>query len=226
LFRGRYKAILIDSSAYVLQVSRYIHRNPVELKRPLVEHLAAYSWSSYPAYINQASSPEWLFRETVYGELAHAHRYAAYQRFVDSGNDKETQTLYEAKRLPSIWGDKLFKEDAYDHALAMTKEVDQKGMRTVLPMEVIIDAVAEQFGITPESIRKTTRGQGARNVPRWIAMKLCQERGGAKLREIAEQFHVGHYSTVSQTIGRLNRLLDDDEIVRSRFNMLSQDLTL
>ena len=36
LFRGRYKAIVIDASNYLLQVSRYIHRNPIELKKPLV----------------------------------------------------------------------------------------------------------------------------------------------------------------------------------------------
>jgi hypothetical protein len=29
LFRGRYKAILIDAEAYFLSVVRYIHRNPV-----------------------------------------------------------------------------------------------------------------------------------------------------------------------------------------------------
>ena len=32
LFRGRYKAILVDEDSYLLQVSRYIHRNPVEVK--------------------------------------------------------------------------------------------------------------------------------------------------------------------------------------------------
>ena len=32
LFRGRYKAILVDEDAYLLQVGRYIHRNPLEVK--------------------------------------------------------------------------------------------------------------------------------------------------------------------------------------------------
>ena len=32
LFRGRYKSILVDETAYLLQVSRYIHRNPIEVK--------------------------------------------------------------------------------------------------------------------------------------------------------------------------------------------------
>ncbi|MDH3604639.1 MAG: hypothetical protein OEU26_33960 [Candidatus Tectomicrobia bacterium] len=30
LFRGRYKAILVEANTYLLQVSRYIHRNPLE----------------------------------------------------------------------------------------------------------------------------------------------------------------------------------------------------
>lgn len=32
LFRGRYKAILIEKDSYLTQVSRYIHLNPVEAK--------------------------------------------------------------------------------------------------------------------------------------------------------------------------------------------------
>ncbi len=64
-----------------------------------------------------------------------------------------------------------------------------------------------------------------KNIPWWIAMKLCQEVGGAKLTEIAKVFNVGHYATVSQTIGRLNGLMDEDDEVVGGFNMLSQDLT-
>jgi len=60
LFRGRYKAIVVDADRYVLLVSRYIHRNPIDAQRPLVERLADWPWSSYPAYRRQARAPEWL----------------------------------------------------------------------------------------------------------------------------------------------------------------------
>ena len=56
-------------------------------------------------------------------------------------------------------------------------------------------------------------------------MKLCQEVGSAKLTEIAEVFEVGHYSTVSQTIGRLNRLKNEDRQYEVDYKLLSQDLT-
>jgi REP element-mobilizing transposase RayT len=51
LFQGRFKAKLIDSDEYLLQVSRYIHRNPLSISTPGVE-LARYPWSSYAAYLN------------------------------------------------------------------------------------------------------------------------------------------------------------------------------
>ena len=63
LFRGRYKAFLVDEDHYLLQLSRYIHRNPVEAKPPLVQSLDTYPWSSYPAYINYTKAPAWLQRD-------------------------------------------------------------------------------------------------------------------------------------------------------------------
>ena len=41
LFRGRYKSILVDADSYVLQLVRYIHRNP--LKAGLVRRLDQYA---------------------------------------------------------------------------------------------------------------------------------------------------------------------------------------
>lgn len=52
LFQGRYKAVLIQNSEYLLYLNKYIHLNPVEL---LVEgqSLIQYPWSSYPAYLKK-----------------------------------------------------------------------------------------------------------------------------------------------------------------------------
>ena len=69
LFRGRYKAILVDADSYLLQVSRYIHRNPPETKVSMVNKLEEYPWSSYVAYINRAICPTWLEREEVLSAL-------------------------------------------------------------------------------------------------------------------------------------------------------------
>jgi len=51
LFRGRYKAILVDSDAYLLHLSKYIHLNP--LSAQMVDSLNEYEWSSYLAYVDK-----------------------------------------------------------------------------------------------------------------------------------------------------------------------------
>ncbi len=92
LFRGRYKSILVDEDSYLLQLTRYIHRNPVEVKKKMVKQLSDYPWSSYPAYINQAKAPDWLFREKTYQMLGHRYRYKGYYDFVEKGIDEGRNT--------------------------------------------------------------------------------------------------------------------------------------
>jgi len=225
LFRGRYKAIVIDASAYLLQVSRYIHRNPIELKSPLVKDLITYPWSSYAAYLNRDPAPDWLYCDTVYGELGSHHKYNAYCRYVENGNDRETDEFYQRKNIPSIWGTKTFKENAMAQATATDQEVNKKGLQTIVPMDQVIHRVAKYYQLPTQEIRIAKRGKGMKQIPRWIAMKLCQEKSSAKLQDIAKVFNVTHYSTVSQTVARLNQLLKEDKATQLVFNMLSQDLT-
>ena len=215
-----------DSSFGIpILVSRYIHRNPIEMKTPFVDVLEAYPWSSYSAFINEDKAPVWLNRDAVYGELGSSHRYKAYKTYVNQGNDENTDAFYQLKNKPAIWGDKIFKDRARDQAQSLDDEVDKKGLREPLELAGIIKRVADYFNVSVDALCTARRGKGAKNIPRWMAMKLCQEQGGAKLSVLAECFNVTHYSTISQTIGRLNRLLSGDKQVELVFNMLSQDLT-
>ena len=51
LFYGRFKGILVDKDNYLLELSRYIHLNPV--KAGIVDDPEDYIWSSYRSYINK-----------------------------------------------------------------------------------------------------------------------------------------------------------------------------
>lgn len=55
VFENRYDAEWIDSAKYELDVSRYIHLNPLEAN--LVTNLEEYPWSSYRAYILKEENP-------------------------------------------------------------------------------------------------------------------------------------------------------------------------
>ncbi len=48
LFEGRYKAIVCDREAYLLELVRYVHLNPARLRRPRDPWW--YPWSSHRAY--------------------------------------------------------------------------------------------------------------------------------------------------------------------------------
>ena len=63
LFRGRYKAILIDAEEYFLSVVRYIHRNPVMAR--VVSDLDRYRWSSHRGYLYKTERPVWLSTQSV-----------------------------------------------------------------------------------------------------------------------------------------------------------------
>ncbi len=58
LFQGRYKSILVDQDAYLLELSRYIVLNPA--KAGMVKSVEKWVWSSYRAMVGMTPSPEWL----------------------------------------------------------------------------------------------------------------------------------------------------------------------
>jgi len=49
VFQGRFRQKVIDKDEYLLQVTSYVHLNPLTSR--LVENLGDYRWSSYPDYI-------------------------------------------------------------------------------------------------------------------------------------------------------------------------------
>ena len=116
LFRGRYKAILVDPDSYLLQLSSYIHRNPIECRKPLVVKLEDWPWSSYPAYIGKVCAPNWLTLSEIEGAGGFNRKNNTYATFVEVNNDDELTAYYRKKNIPAILGDKYFKESALQRA--------------------------------------------------------------------------------------------------------------
>ena len=81
LFRGRYRAKLIDSDQYLLATSRYIHRNPTDLG-PNVDP-ETYPWSSLGAYVGIVATPPWLSTNAILGMVNGRPGYAEFMRQTD-----------------------------------------------------------------------------------------------------------------------------------------------
>jgi len=225
LFRGRYKAVLIDANNYLLALSRYIHRMPIDIKKPLVKHLSQYPWSSYPDFSNKQKTPDWLYQESVFTELGARNKFQGCRKFVAEGNDEEITNFYNKGNLSSVMGDKLFKERALSGIKMPNKKAGHEKARQAIGVNTILTAVQTYYGCQRKDILKTVRGRGPRNYVRWIAMKLCQTDGQLSLMAIAKRFNIGNYSTVSQTIKKLNNVIQEDKDLARDVNTISKNLS-
>ena len=224
LFRGRYKSVLVEADAYGLHLSRYIHRNPIEMKRPLVDRLDDYIWSSYPCYINKAKKPDWLHSELIYDLLGSKQRYRAYARYVESGLDEETENFYRKGNLPAIFGSEHFIKNVKDKNHEKKGLID-KNQGNYPGIKKVIESVALQFDVKTKSIRKASRGRGSKNIPRWVALYLCRELCQTTLKEITDEFNITHISGVSRAVGQLQNILGTNERVDDSLKKLYQCLT-
>jgi REP element-mobilizing transposase RayT len=67
LFQGRFKAILVDSDAYLLTLCRYVELNPV--RAGWADAPAAWAWSSCRAHVGAAPVPPWLDTRGLHAQL-------------------------------------------------------------------------------------------------------------------------------------------------------------
>jgi hypothetical protein len=66
---------------HLLQVTRYIHRNPLEAG--LVDRAEDWPWSSYHGYLDRLDGPPWLRTDAVLGWLGSLGPRQRYRRFVE-----------------------------------------------------------------------------------------------------------------------------------------------
>ena len=85
VFQGRYKAILVERDAHLLELSRYVVLNPV--RAGMVRAAKDWRWSSYRATAGQARTPDWLSTDWILARFGdhQARARSAYRRFVAEG---------------------------------------------------------------------------------------------------------------------------------------------
>ena len=116
VFQGRFKAILVDSDAYLLQVCRYVDLNPVRAQ--LVDDPAVWRWSSYRMHIGLDKSPDWLDSGTLLQQLLGRSMHTPqdirlarkmYAKFV-SAADRDIPLWERSLRQQIYLGDAAFVE--------------------------------------------------------------------------------------------------------------------
>ncbi len=209
LYRGRYKAILIDADAYLLNVSRYIHRNPLEAG--VVKRGEDYPWSSYGAYIGLNRDPQWLSVNETLGMIGQRNLPQRYQAFVEAGVDDETDKFYQKKKQMPILGRESFIRQKVRKTVRNKEQPESQMPVKEITLAMIIETIARIFRTNPEEIYRISKGRGQVNDARSAAFYVARKSAGMPLMEIAEHFGLGHYGSVSGSNARFERRMAEDE---------------
>jgi REP element-mobilizing transposase RayT len=129
LFQGRYKSILVENDAYLMQLSYYIHNNP--LHAGIVKRLIDYRWSSYPAYAYNRSHPDWLDKDLILSQIHGEDKHRQYREMSQKYSD-ENRRIAEDFRHGFIYGSKKFVNRIKDRFMAAEPDPAIPQQRSIL----------------------------------------------------------------------------------------------
>ena len=224
LFRGRYKAILVDTDQYLLELLRYIHRNP--LRTGIVQSLDDFKWSSHHAYLSKSKEWYWLERELLQEMLTTKKnmRKKRYLAFVGEDESEELKQFYALPNLPSILGCPDFKAWVKETFMSLGLQPEIPDSRILTPKpEKIISIVCQHFKISKDELHRTRRG--FENIPRDISINLVRFFTGKTLKEVGKYFAITNYSTVSSAIERVNSRKKQNKSLVKNLAILTQKIT-
>jgi hypothetical protein len=186
VFQGRFKSIIVDKDAYLLELCRYIVLNPV--RAGMIDDPGQHRWSSFKATAGMANTPNFLSTDWILSQFAKSRPKAQvqYRRFVRAGK-KEASPWKALKGQCLLGGRELIEKlSPYLKPKAAIKEirlVDRKVLR-------------------PDLAQLFSEANRANKSLRNRAMRAAHFEHGYRQKEIAD--HLGlHYTTVSNILRKI-----------------------
>lgn len=178
VFQGRYKAILVEKEAYLLELARYVVLNP--LRAGMVARAVDWPWSSYPAMVGEVIAPPWLAVDALLRAFGRTRREARMKciDFVRAGVG-----------LPSLWEN-------------LTGQIYLGGEAFIQRMAALADDRSEAL-----EVPRTQRRPQAKPLSCFVnayaqpkqGMVRAYGTGDYTLAQVAQAFGV-HYATVSRAV--------------------------
>lgn len=215
LFQGRYKAIVVDADAYLAELVRYIHLNPVRAK--IVKAHGDYPWSGHTAYMGHEKLP-WLTTEWVLSQFSQRLNTARakYGEFVKYGRDEgHRQEFHRGISEGRILGDDTFVDRVY-------KESEQ-GEKKSVTLDEIIERVGKLYVLTEEEIVSG----GKRRYPseaRGMIAYLVREVSGMSLTDLGRRIK-RDVSSLSLAADKIIRCSKENGEIRKRKKILEKKLS-
>lgn len=216
LYQGRYKALLVDADNYLLELSRYVHLNPVRVGKLRTrdyhkrwQYVKGYQWSSLAGYINAKRAVEFVEYDVM---LAMVGGRRAYQRFLYDGVKEGLEDIFEEVQYQTILGDNDFValvKGEYLEKGSLREQPTYRGMvAKVIEPETVIACCAEVLGIEVDQL-KARSGDG---VIRGIVADMLYQYSGITQRAIGELLGGIEYTAVNMLRCRLQKKISDPEV--------------
>ena len=186
LFQNRYKSIVCEEDPYLLELTRYIHLNP--LRAGLVKDMKAlseYPWAGHSALMDRVKR-DWQDTGSIlayFGKRKKAARHG-YERFVKEG-------VSQGRRAELVGGGLIRSLGGWAEVLS----VRRKGMkgssdpRILGSSEFVEDLLAEAGGREKETLRLPIRirdlSQVAKEVAKGEDLEEWDLRSGRRQRKIS-----------------------------------------
>ncbi len=206
LFQGRYKAILVEKESYLLELSRYIHLNPVRARMGV--QLSRHPWSSYWDYIGRREASPWLTREGVLGYWGSVlvRSQESYRQFVEEGVRGGVARPWEKVVAQVVLGNEQFVRSVGRKAGGnRDREVPSQKRLEARPSWERIQKQVRALGTELRRLRTGNRADPERAV----MIYLGRGQGGLMLKEVGERLGM-EISAVSQTTRRVARLRESN----------------
>ena len=243
VFSQRYKSILVDEEAYLLQLVRYVHNNPVRAK--VVKNAADSKWSSHRMYVGLDAAPEWLNSGYVLSMLNKTPGWARrqFERFVEEGKTEGRRTdlcgeepSTAARRFQQDYGDAwrisgpIVGDDQFAaRVLADIAKVDeQNAMSSTLhkvhryrrpTLDELIAVVCSHVDVEPWAFDHQPKCRTSAMARRLIVFLWVAEFGGTQ-SDVARKLKVSSPAVskwYSHAVSDLPNLEGDLDIIKKRF---------
>ncbi len=108
----------------------------------MVDRLAGYRWSSYPAYAFGKKKPEWLQTDLILSLFHEKDRHAAYRKAAQS-YAREKKSIWEEVRYGLFMGSVGFADNITSRFLSNEKyHSDIPQQKSILRQDAILDKIA------------------------------------------------------------------------------------
>lgn len=222
LFQGRYKSILIDSDSYLLELSRYIHLNPVRAQ--MVEHPEDYPHSSYASFIGAGdglTEPSFVLSMFSAETSISKHKYKV---FVESALGVTLESPLENVYGGVILGRPTFIKNTLgrieEDLVARDETAHKKALRFQLRIDDVLSVVCEHYGVS-RGIATTSD----RNDLRKLNIYLMKKYTAASNRDIGEALGQMRVSAVSKAYQRMGSDVEKNLSLKQEIELLVEKMS-